>query len=261
MHSIQLRRPSHPLRRGFSLIELLVVIAIIAILAAIIFPVFSAVRENARESTTMSSMHNIYSALELYKLDNHRYPDVLFAYACNGQNDSVTNLPCSANDTMTDVASDPNAHDLLVGLYPEYDKNWQDFTCPNNPITNTGAKTPAPLAINVLCPKTNASGSVPYTDATGLQPCTGATANGQLAAAQQWFFEADAMDVSPLMSNVNQFAGGNSTPSNWTWMPRYQTSWMSYANTPPGNPNNANNATVADYVRQLRWQNPPGNTY
>jgi len=267
MHSYQMsrseRKPSGALRsagdrparyRGFTLIELLVVIAIIAILAAIIFPVFSTVRENARESTTMSNMHDISSALALYKLDNRRYPDVLFAYACNGQNDSVTNLPCNVNDSMASVASDPNNHDLLVGLYPEYVKDWHDFTCPNNPITDPAAKTQAAVAVNVLCPKTNVAGGT-YTDAAGAQPCANVNPPGQLAAAHQWFFAADALDVSPEVSNVNQFAGGNSTPANWNFLPRYQTSWMSFDN---GTNNNANDP---DYIRQLRWQNPPANTY
>jgi prepilin-type N-terminal cleavage/methylation domain-containing protein len=39
---------------GFTLIELLVVIAIIAILAAILFPVFSRVREKARQAQCLS---------------------------------------------------------------------------------------------------------------------------------------------------------------------------------------------------------------
>ncbi len=45
--------------QAFTLIELLVVIAIIAILAAILFPVFSKVRENARRATCESNMKQI----------------------------------------------------------------------------------------------------------------------------------------------------------------------------------------------------------
>ncbi|MFA0773933.1 MAG: hypothetical protein KEFWMYNX_001965, partial [Candidatus Fervidibacter sp.] len=44
------KRPVLQRSRGFTLIELLVVIAIIAILAAILFPVFSRVRDKARQA-------------------------------------------------------------------------------------------------------------------------------------------------------------------------------------------------------------------
>ncbi len=56
-------------KKGFTLIELLVVIAIIAILAAILFPVFSRARENARKATCMSNMKQIGLALMMYAQD------------------------------------------------------------------------------------------------------------------------------------------------------------------------------------------------
>ena len=66
--------------RAFTLIELLVVIAIIAILTAILLPVFASVREGARQSTSISNMKDIQQKMAQFKLDNHRYPDVLFGY-------------------------------------------------------------------------------------------------------------------------------------------------------------------------------------
>ncbi|MFA0759784.1 MAG: hypothetical protein NOOUEUKL_002466, partial [Candidatus Fervidibacter sp.] len=53
------KRPVLQRSRGFTLIELLVVIAIIAILAAILFPVFSRVRDKARQAVCTSNMKNI----------------------------------------------------------------------------------------------------------------------------------------------------------------------------------------------------------
>jgi general secretion pathway protein G len=61
-------------KSGFSLIELLTVIAIIAILAAIIFPVMSAVKNNAKKTQCITNLHSIQSALKMYKLDNGAYP-------------------------------------------------------------------------------------------------------------------------------------------------------------------------------------------
>ncbi|MFA0760955.1 MAG: hypothetical protein HZLCBSQH_001058 [Candidatus Fervidibacterota bacterium] len=67
-------------RRGFTLIELLVVIAIIAILAAILFPVFSAAREKARQTQCLSNMKNWGTAVLQYAQD---YDERLPAVTCS----------------------------------------------------------------------------------------------------------------------------------------------------------------------------------
>ena len=54
---------------GFTLIELLVVIAIIALLAAILFPVFSRARENARRSSCQSNLKQIGLGILQYTQD------------------------------------------------------------------------------------------------------------------------------------------------------------------------------------------------
>lgn len=56
-------------RKGFTLIELLVVIAIIAILAAILFPVFAAAREKARQSQCVSNLRQLGIAFRAYATD------------------------------------------------------------------------------------------------------------------------------------------------------------------------------------------------
>jgi len=66
-------------RNGFTLIELLVVIAIIAILAAILFPVFAAAREKARETTSVSNDKQIGLAIIMYDGDyDENYPYTSF---------------------------------------------------------------------------------------------------------------------------------------------------------------------------------------
>jgi prepilin-type N-terminal cleavage/methylation domain-containing protein/prepilin-type processing-associated H-X9-DG protein len=57
-------------KRGFTLIELLVVVAVIAILAAILFPVFAAAREMARQSACISNLKQIGHAYTLYVQDH-----------------------------------------------------------------------------------------------------------------------------------------------------------------------------------------------
>ncbi|RYX86014.1 DUF1559 domain-containing protein [bacterium] len=55
--------------KAFTLIELLVVIAIIAILAAILFPVFSRARENARKASCQSNLKQIGISMQMYLQD------------------------------------------------------------------------------------------------------------------------------------------------------------------------------------------------
>jgi prepilin-type N-terminal cleavage/methylation domain-containing protein/prepilin-type processing-associated H-X9-DG protein len=70
----------HPRQRtgGFTLIELLVVIAIIAILAAFLFPVFAQAREKARQTSCLSNLKQMGSAMLMYAGDFDGYfPPVL----------------------------------------------------------------------------------------------------------------------------------------------------------------------------------------
>ena len=65
---------------GFTLIELLVVIAILALLAAILFPVFAAARERARQTACMNNMKQIGLAVGTYLPDwDNTYPPNRFA--------------------------------------------------------------------------------------------------------------------------------------------------------------------------------------
>ncbi len=76
------RKPlQNRLKRAFTLTELLVVIAIIAVLAAILFPVMATVREQARQSSTMSNLYSAYVGARLYYEDEGHFPNALFGYA------------------------------------------------------------------------------------------------------------------------------------------------------------------------------------
>lgn len=96
-------------KRGFTLIELLVVIAIIAILAAILFPVFAKAREKARQTSCLSNMRQMSTAILSYTQDyDERFP-IMRAY-----------------NTVT-----AKFYDWRMCIAP-YTKNVQIFACPSN---------------------------------------------------------------------------------------------------------------------------------
>ena len=68
-------------RHGFTLIELLVVIAIIALLAAILFPVFSRARENARKSSCLNNLKQIGIGIAQYAQD---YDEAMIGVSIGG---------------------------------------------------------------------------------------------------------------------------------------------------------------------------------
>ncbi len=61
-------------KKAFTLIELLIVVAIIGILASIVLVSISNARLKARDAKRLTHMQSVQSALEIYFLENDRYP-------------------------------------------------------------------------------------------------------------------------------------------------------------------------------------------
>ena len=107
-------------QKGFTLIELLVVIAIIAILAAILFPVFSKVRENARRTVCLSNEKQIGLGILQYVQDtDEQYPQL--------RGDDKGASTYGGNGSETDWW-------WSQAIYP-YVKSVNVYTCPSNPDT------------------------------------------------------------------------------------------------------------------------------
>jgi general secretion pathway protein G len=67
-------QPNTAMDSGFSLLELMVVVVILSILALVIVPRVIDRPDQARVARVQSDLAQIESALQLYKLDNFRYP-------------------------------------------------------------------------------------------------------------------------------------------------------------------------------------------
>ncbi len=117
-------------KRGFSLIELLTVIGIIALLAAILMPVFSRAREQARQTACISNLHDMYVAASQYRQDYEDYPPVLLG------------LPENPDGSYWQQgnAAPVDAGRIRRGfLYPAYVRNIEKFHCPDNTTTDQRA--------------------------------------------------------------------------------------------------------------------------
>lgn len=69
-------------QRGFTIVELLIVIVIIGILAAIITVTYRGVQDRARFSLMQSDLKSITKGIEMYKVDNGRYPITIGQSGC-----------------------------------------------------------------------------------------------------------------------------------------------------------------------------------
>ncbi len=105
---------------GFTLIELLVVIAIIGTLASVVLANLNGARKKARDTSRIQHIAQIQRALELFFLENERYPDV----ATDGLN------------TNGEIIGSGGTFDTLIQPYlpdPQEDFLW-DSTLTDNPV-------------------------------------------------------------------------------------------------------------------------------
>ena len=125
-------------KKGFTLIELLVVISIIGILASVVLISLNSARIKARDAQRKADLQQISKALELYYLDNGRYPGEVW---CDSSKGSSNVGPCNPNATG-DTWSTTSG--IYLGLVPRYIP-----TLPVDPINDvTYNYTYEPVATN-----------------------------------------------------------------------------------------------------------------
>ncbi len=83
-------------QRGFTLLEIMVVIVILGILASLVVPNLMGNKEKADRQKVVSDLVALEGALDMYKLDNSRYPNTeqgLQALVTAGRRAACPQLP------------------------------------------------------------------------------------------------------------------------------------------------------------------------
>ena len=86
----------HTRQRGFTLIEIMVVVVILAVLGALVVPQVLDKVDKARVTRAQSDIRAISTALDLYRLDNFKYPTTeqgLQALVKQPVDPTITNYP------------------------------------------------------------------------------------------------------------------------------------------------------------------------
>lgn len=118
--------PRRQAAQAFTLLELLVVIAIISLIAAILFPVFSRVRENARRASCQSNLKQLGLGIIQYVED---YDGTMLSPTFN------TSTNCTTDSSRC-------IYTWRYAIYP-YVKNRQVYFCPDQPFSQDWNPDPA----------------------------------------------------------------------------------------------------------------------
>lgn len=101
-----IKSPVRPREQGFTLLEIMVVVVIIGLLAAMVVPNFMGRMDDAAISRTKQDIRGIETALNLYRLDNFRYPsseEGLRALVTNPGENSAPNWKPQLKKVPTDA--------------------------------------------------------------------------------------------------------------------------------------------------------------
>ncbi|HHT0304130.1 TPA: type II secretion system major pseudopilin GspG [Raoultella planticola] len=113
-------------QRGFTLLEIMVVIVILGVLASLVVPNLMGNKDKADRQKVVSDLVALESALDMYKLDNNRYPTTEQGIQALISQPSVQPVPRNypKNGYIRRLPKDPWGGDyqlLSPGLHGEID--------------------------------------------------------------------------------------------------------------------------------------------
>jgi prepilin-type N-terminal cleavage/methylation domain-containing protein/prepilin-type processing-associated H-X9-DG protein len=230
---------------GFTLIELLVVIAIIAILAAILFPVFAKAREKARQTSCLSNVRQLGTAMLSYAQD---YDEGLPFW-------NWDNRPCGGSAFPDGTPNGPVTPMVIwyAAIQP-YAKNVQLLECPSERNRGKCATDPNACPWTADIPRVHYAYNEPIS--TGALGCCGGKKG---LGALQW--PAETLILGDGRNNL-----GGWDANDMHILVRYalptQDLCVGCGGTVPDNAedytahNGGSNLTMADgHAKWFRWDN------
>lgn len=133
-----------PRRSRFTLIELMVLVLIVGIGAAVLSPVLTRTREEARRRACCNNLHQIGMAM------------------CSYAGDYNEHFPCVRSKSMTAPMAPGEGTRSLALLYPEYIDNSKTFSCPSRSSNHRNFELPGFAALPNSDPRLKWSASYWY---------------------------------------------------------------------------------------------------
>ena len=187
-------------RKGFTLIEILVVIAIVGVLAALLFPVFSHVRERGRQTACLSNLHQLSLATFQYAQDfDDRYP-------YGGDPSDLDTNSWQGSPYWPAIQQMQANQQTLPNVMAGYVKDRDLWRCPDDDGFDFGGSfEDIPLAAHPSCFQAFGM-SYAYTTSLALDGQT--IGNVRAWSRQPPHNEHDPVDVPLLFDHVGHWHGG-----------------------------------------------------
>ncbi len=100
-------RLNRRLARGFTLIELMVVIVILGVLGTLVVPRLMSKPDEARVTAAKTNLSSIMQALDMYRLDNQRYPTAEQGLAALAVRPTAAPVPNNWKQYLKEAPVDP----------------------------------------------------------------------------------------------------------------------------------------------------------